>query len=122
MPDTDAPPPVATILAAAGFSPQLIHTLRNQPRPELGRLRAAKDALCAQLGSEAAAAEFLRLVGTQAGATPRLPLTGLLEYARAHALQFGEISAARTLQMPPTPVFGDPTREGFAATVRCVFH
>ena len=112
---------IDAVLAAAGTTRAEVRELRNKLRPELGRLRPVKDALCARFGAEPGAEAFLRLAGSQVGRIERLPFAGLLDHAREHALRFETISAAREVALPPVPVFGDPAREGFTARVREVF-
>jgi capsular polysaccharide biosynthesis protein len=113
-------PGVDAVLAAAGSSRAQVRELRRAPRPPFGRLRPIKDALVAGLGAETAAFAFLHAAGNTPGAVQRLPLTGLHDYARTHALRFDELHPARDLRMPPVPVFGE-ARAGFDARTRCQF-
>lgn len=108
-------------LASAGVTRDQVRELRCGYRPALGQLRPVKDALTARLGAEGAAMEYMRLTGNEPAATRCLPISSLHEFARDHALRFNEISAARPIRMPPVPVFGDESNQGYDATTRAVF-
>lgn len=112
---------VAEILSPAGLDRARLRALRQGPRPALGRLRPIKDAFCARFGDGPGARAYSRLVGADAGAVERMPLAGLLDHARSHAADFAVVAPARAVRMPPVPVFGDPTRDGFDAVTRTVF-
>ena len=118
---TPDPGVVDAALASVGSDAERIRRMRTGPRPALGALRPAKDALTAALGAEAAALEFQRLAGLRPGEARRLPITSLHEHARAHALAFHEISPARVVRMPAPPVFGAVADAGFEARTRAVF-
>ena len=108
-------------LASVGFTRESLREQRRGPRPPMGALRPAKDALTAVLGSQAAAIEYMQLIGNRPGAAPSLPIASLLEYAQANALRFDLVSAARPVKMPPLPVFNDDSPQGYQATTRTVF-
>ncbi len=112
---------VDAALASAGFTRHSLREQRRGPRPPMGALRPAKDALSAVLGDEAAAIEYMQLTGNRPGASRRLPITSLLDYARVHALRFDQVSAAQRVRMPPVPVFNDASTQGYDATTRTVF-
>lgn len=108
-------------LASVGVTRDLVRELRCGYRPSMGELRPVKDALTASLGAEAAAMEYFRLTASRPGESLRLPISSLYEFARDKALRFTEISAARPIRMPPVPVFGNESTQGYDATTRVVF-
>lgn len=112
---------VEAALASAGVTRDQVRELRCGYRPSLGQLRPVKDALTETLGADGAAMEYMRLTGNQPGASRRLPISSLHEFARDNALRYDEISAARPIRMPAVPVFGDDSNQGYDATTRAVF-
>ena len=103
-------------------APALLRASLRGARPFFYRAQLVKAALVRALGEAGAAMVLAEAIGGDAGwRLRRLPLAGLLEHARAHALEFAELIPPRDVRMDGPEVFGRAPMPGFDGRTRSVF-
>lgn len=105
----------------ARYAPWIVRWLASRPRPQHWFYPPVKEALVSELGVEAAALAFAGMAGNELGELRTLPLRSLREHGREAGHTYEELIQAREVRLPPMPVFGDHSREGFQACARTLF-
>ena len=94
----------------------------NAPRPMFYELQRVKLTLLDGFGECGAALLLAQVLSPEEPwQILRLPLAGLQDYARAHAIEYKELIAPREVHMAPPPIHGRPLLPGFDGRSRSVF-
>lgn len=105
------------------YAPWLARHCITSPRPRLYHLQPIKAALMRHLSAEGAAQLLARPLGHAADwQLRRLPITGLLEAARAHGLGYREVVPGRNVCLRPMKILGRdpaPGRTIVSRTLAC---